>query len=307
MPRPPSRWSRPRPRPCPRAQRTPSRPAGRRARCLTRDPVGDDEAAVESRRRTGRSGGVLLLVALELAGHELARAALGDRAQVSTASSALMPMPLSRMVSVFARRCRTARAPRGWGVLVQRAVVQRLEAQLVAGVGRVGDQLAQEDLLVRVQRGWVTRCRICCTSAWKEGLLVRAMAPDRRRRAPNGKTAGMVPPPGNFKPVWTRATSAPLPPARCQRSIRRLRSAALPYFSKSYCGSGARRRASGCAGRAEGLVRRVLQRDRAGADGLPGRAHQPVVVALRASGVAAALDQRDAADLVARALAGRRS
>jgi hypothetical protein len=28
----------------------------------------------------------------------------------------------------------------------------RLEAQLVAGVGRVGDQLAQEDLLVRVQR-----------------------------------------------------------------------------------------------------------------------------------------------------------
>src|SRR6185312_12784834 len=28
----------------------------------------------------------------------------------------------------------------------------RLEAQLVAGVGGVGDQLAQEDLLVRVQR-----------------------------------------------------------------------------------------------------------------------------------------------------------
>ena len=37
-------------------------------------------------------------------------------------------------------------------VLEQRLVVQRLEAQLVAGVRRVGDQLAQEDLAVRVQR-----------------------------------------------------------------------------------------------------------------------------------------------------------
>jgi hypothetical protein len=37
-------------------------------------------------------------------------------------------------------------------VFVQGAVVQRLEAQLVAGVGGVGDQLAQEDLLVGVQR-----------------------------------------------------------------------------------------------------------------------------------------------------------
>ena len=31
-------------------------------------------------------------------------------------------------------------------------MVQRLEAQLVAGVRRIRDQLAQEDLLVRVQR-----------------------------------------------------------------------------------------------------------------------------------------------------------
>ncbi len=34
----------------------------------------------------------------------------------------------------------------------QRAVVDRLEAQLVGGVGCIGDQLAQEDFLVRVQR-----------------------------------------------------------------------------------------------------------------------------------------------------------
>ena len=35
--------------------------------------------------------------------------------------------------------------------LPQGLVGQRLEAQLVAGVGGVGDQLAQEDLLVAVQ------------------------------------------------------------------------------------------------------------------------------------------------------------
>ena len=37
-------------------------------------------------------------------------------------------------------------------VLEQRGVGERLEAQLVAGVRGVGDQLAQEDLLVAVQR-----------------------------------------------------------------------------------------------------------------------------------------------------------
>ena len=37
-------------------------------------------------------------------------------------------------------------------VFIQGAVIEGLEAQLVAGVGRVGDQLAQEDFLVGVQR-----------------------------------------------------------------------------------------------------------------------------------------------------------
>jgi hypothetical protein len=36
--------------------------------------------------------------------------------------------------------------------LEQRRVRQRLEAQLVAGVRGIGDQLAQEDLLVAVER-----------------------------------------------------------------------------------------------------------------------------------------------------------
>ncbi|MNV60185.1 hypothetical protein D3C71_1526400 [compost metagenome] len=38
------------------------------------------------------------------------------------------------------------------GVFKQRGVVQAFKTQLVAGVRRVGDQLAQEDLLVGIQR-----------------------------------------------------------------------------------------------------------------------------------------------------------
>jgi hypothetical protein len=62
-----------------------------------------------------------------------------------------MPMPLSVMVSVLAPCRRHAHFEVG-RVFVQRGVVQRLEAQLVAGVRGVGDQLAQEDFLVGVQR-----------------------------------------------------------------------------------------------------------------------------------------------------------
>jgi hypothetical protein len=62
-----------------------------------------------------------------------------------------MPMPLSRIVRVLASLSKHADLQVG-RVLEQRGVVQRLEAQLVAGVRGVRDQLAQEDLLVRVQR-----------------------------------------------------------------------------------------------------------------------------------------------------------
>ena len=61
-------------------------------------------------------------------------------------------MPLSRTLMV-----RASGIPQHVDVQVrvlalQRGIGQGLEAQLVAGVGGVGDQLAQEDLLVRVQR-----------------------------------------------------------------------------------------------------------------------------------------------------------
>ena len=70
----------------------------------------------------------------------------------SMASCCDMPMPLSVMVSVLASLSKLTRTFEVRRVFVQAGVVQGLEAQLVAGVRGVGDQLAQEDFLVGVQR-----------------------------------------------------------------------------------------------------------------------------------------------------------
>ncbi len=115
------------------------------------DAVGDDEAGVEADAELADQVGVLLLVALQLR-HELARAALGDGAQVrhrllgAHADAVVADGQRLRLLVEEHADLEVGR------VLAQRGVVQRLEAQLVAGVGGVGDQLAQEDLLVRVQR-----------------------------------------------------------------------------------------------------------------------------------------------------------
>jgi hypothetical protein len=116
-----------------------------------RDAVGDDEARVEAHAELADQVGVLLLVALERAmNSRVPLLAMVPRCEA--ASSALMPMPLSRIVMVLAAASNSHADLEVGRVLVQRGVVQRLEAQLVAGVRGVRDQLAQEDLLVRVQR-----------------------------------------------------------------------------------------------------------------------------------------------------------
>ena len=118
---------------------------------LDRDLVGDDERRIEADAELADQVRVLLLVAGQLR-EELARARLGDRAEVR-----------DHFVAVHAdavvadgerpRRGVVVDADRELGiVLEQRLIVERLEAQLVAGVGRVRDQLAQEDLAVRIQR-----------------------------------------------------------------------------------------------------------------------------------------------------------
>jgi hypothetical protein len=62
-----------------------------------------------------------------------------------------MPMPLSEMVRVLAVLSTPTFIFRSGLGLEQAGVVQGLEAQLVAGVGGVGNQLAQEDLAVAVE------------------------------------------------------------------------------------------------------------------------------------------------------------
>ena len=62
-----------------------------------------------------------------------------------------MPMPLSETVIVRGALVVADANLQVRIVLEQRAVGDRLEPQLVAGVGGVRDQLAQEDLLVAVQ------------------------------------------------------------------------------------------------------------------------------------------------------------
>ena len=70
----------------------------------------------------------------------------------STSSSRSMPMPLSAMVSVPAASSGQD-ADRQLGLVAEQLRLRdRLVAQLVAGVGGVGDQLAQEDLAVGVDR-----------------------------------------------------------------------------------------------------------------------------------------------------------
>ena len=72
--------------------------------------------------------------------------------RLATASSADRPMPLSVMVIVLRVRVEADAHLEARLAFVQLGLVDRLEAQLVAGVRRVRDQLAEKDLLVRVER-----------------------------------------------------------------------------------------------------------------------------------------------------------
>ena len=70
----------------------------------------------------------------------------------STISSRFMPMPLSSTVRL-ALSASSVIVMRGSRIVgQQRRLGDRLVAQLLAGVGGVGDQLAQENVLVGIDR-----------------------------------------------------------------------------------------------------------------------------------------------------------
>ncbi len=115
-----------------------------------RDAVGDDERGVEADAELSDEMRVLRAVRRE-PGEELARARLGDRADVLDdflarhADAVVGHGDRARLRVVADANLRVGI------VLEERRVGHRFEAQLVAGVGRVRHQLAQEDLLVAVQ------------------------------------------------------------------------------------------------------------------------------------------------------------
>jgi hypothetical protein len=115
-----------------------------------RDAVGDDEGGVEADAELADQRGVLLLVAGQLA-EEFAGAGLGDGADVL---DHFLP---AHADAVVGDRERARLAVEGDAdlevgvVLEQRGVAQSLEAQLVGGVGGVGNQFAQENVLVGIQ------------------------------------------------------------------------------------------------------------------------------------------------------------
>jgi hypothetical protein len=122
-----------------------------RAARLDRDAVGHDEARIEADAELADQVGVALFLVAQL-GEKVARAALGDGAQVFDR------LGLAHADAVVADRDRLRLGVEEDAdlevgrVLVQPGRVERGEAQLVAGVAGVRDQLAQEDFLVGVQR-----------------------------------------------------------------------------------------------------------------------------------------------------------
>ena len=118
---------------------------------LDGDLVGHDEARVKADAKLADQLRVRLLVARQL-GEKVLGAALGDGAQVF---DRLLRAHADAGVGHRQRPGGLVEADAHFQlglVAVQRRIGQRLEAQLVAGVRGVGNQLAQKDLLVGIQR-----------------------------------------------------------------------------------------------------------------------------------------------------------
>ena len=119
--------------------------------CRDSNLVGHDKRGIKTDTELTDQVRILLLVAAQF-GKEFPRARLGNRAQI------IDDLVAAHADAVVADRQRAgilvvADADLQIGIAFeQRGVVQRLEAQFVASIRRVGDQLAQENLAVGIQR-----------------------------------------------------------------------------------------------------------------------------------------------------------
>jgi hypothetical protein len=127
--------------------------------------VGDDEGGVETDAELADQVRVLGLVAGQRR-KEFAGAGLGDGAEV------LNGFVACEADAVVGNGDRARFLVEGDAdlqvavVAVERAVVQRLETQLVAGVGRVGNS-SRRKISLLLYKEWIIRCSSCFTSAWK--------------------------------------------------------------------------------------------------------------------------------------------
>lgn len=121
------------------------------AAAFHRDPLGHDERRIEAHAELADQAGITGAIAGELA-EEFARAGTGDGAQVADglvavhAHAVVADADRPGLAVGFDPDAQIAVAG------IEGIVVQRLEAQLVAGIGCVGNQLAQEDVAVAVER-----------------------------------------------------------------------------------------------------------------------------------------------------------
>ena len=115
------------------------------------DLVGNNKAGVKAHAKLANQLALFRHVGLLVAGqagHEVLGTALGDGAQV------IDGLLLAHADAVVRNRQRFGVLVKGHAyfqigrIFIKRAVVERLKAQFVAGVGCVGDQLAQENLFI---------------------------------------------------------------------------------------------------------------------------------------------------------------
>ena len=121
------------------------------AAAFDRDFVGHDKAGIKAHAKLANQLSVVFLVAREL-GHEVARATFGNRTQVVDGFLLRHADAVVADGQGFGAGVK-AHAHLEFGVgFVQTGIVERFETQFVAGVGGVGNQFAQENFGVGIER-----------------------------------------------------------------------------------------------------------------------------------------------------------
>ena len=95
-----------------------------------------------------------------------------------TASSALMPMPLSRMVMVLALSSNQTRTSR-LGASSNSALLSSASKRSLSQASDALETSSRRKISLLEYSEWVTRCRICLTSAWNDRVCFSMILDER--------------------------------------------------------------------------------------------------------------------------------